>query len=78
MHKVKAFVNTRYSKEWKQGEGYENGSIAVNEDGSYTVYDGGQNYMGKIMADGEVVCKGSSIEYKMSFIDSAKDALGLA
>ena len=71
-----AFINTEYKSEWKQGEGYEKGSAVPNPDGTWAVYDGKQNYMGTIGADGTLLCAGEPTEYKHTFLRAAAAARG--
>lgn len=70
-----SFKNTWYQSDWE--EGYEKGTAWKNEDGSWTIYDGKQNYMGKVKPDGGIVYNGSTSDYKKSFLVSAREALGL-
>ena len=70
------FENRYYRESWIQGEGYENGSLAKNDDGSWTVYDGKTNYMGKIWPEkGETKCNGEVTPYKLSFLYAAMEEL---
>ena len=71
----RTFVNKGYKAEWKPG--YAQGDAYCNEDGSWAVYDGGQNYMGKVNADGRLTYNGTKSDYKESFLLAAKEALGL-
>lgn len=64
------FKNEGYKAEWKPG--YADGSCYQNEDGSWTVYDGGQNFMGMVKTDGGFVFNGSPSEYKESFLAAEK------
>lgn len=67
----KEFKNIYYKPEWKQGEGYELGTVHPAGNG-FAVYDGKQNYMGRIEADGSITYNGEASEYKRSFLLSAK------
>ena len=69
-----AFENKGYKKEWKKG-GYKYGTAFENDDGSFTVYDGAQNFLGKVLKDGSFEFNGSKDEYKETFLKSAKEAL---
>ena len=69
------FKNGYYQPSWVQNKGYENGSAYANPDGSWTVYDGKQNYMGKVGADGSFTYNGAVSEYKVTFLCAAADAL---
>lgn len=73
------FTNKYYKKTWekttKNGTPYKIGTYKATNDG-YAVYDGATNYMGKITASGEIICNGAESEYKMSFLKSAKEAIG--
>lgn len=71
------FKNSGYRAEWAQGAGYELGTAHQGETGEYAVYDGKQNFMGVVKADGGLVCNGAKSEYKESFLQAAKAALGL-
>lgn len=71
------FLNRGYKEEWIQGEDFEYGTAWKNGDGSWTVYDGKQNYMGKVKPDGSFVSNGPGEpdEYETTFLTSAKQVI---
>lgn len=71
------FDNKGYKPEWIQGEGYEEGTAVMTGDGSWTVYDGRQNYMGKVKPDGTFVSNGPGEpdEYEITFLEAALETI---
>lgn len=77
-----AFENRYYKSEWKEWvpgyEGkvrYKDGTFALNEDGSRTVYDGSTMLMGFVRPDGMLVSdypEGDQ-EYSMTFLRAAAE-----
>ena len=74
--KHNGFRNKYYQEDWIQNEGYEDGSAYENEEGAWAVFDGRQNYMGKVdPATGDMESNGEMTQYKESFLRSALEAL---
>ena len=77
-----AFENRYYKSEWKEWvpgyEGkvrYKDGTFALNEDGSRTVYDGSTMLMGFVRPDGTLVSdypEGEQ-EYSLTFLRAAAE-----
>ena len=77
-----AFENKYYNPEWKEWvsgyEGkvrYKDGTFALNQDGSRTVYDGSTMLMGVVRPDGTLVSdypEGEQ-EYSMTFLRAAAE-----
>ena len=67
------FKNNGYKEDWIQGEGFEYGTAYQSGDKSWTVYDGKQNYMGKVKPGGAFVSNGPGEpdEYEKSFLEAA-------
>lgn len=71
------FINKYYKPEWEQNEGFEDGSAYKSGDGSWTIYDGSQNFMGRIKPDGTFISNGPGepSEYEMTFLRSALEEI---
>lgn len=70
------FRNTEYKKEWQKFVGsskteYADGTY-FQEEASYAVYDGAQNFMGYVNKNGTFSTAGELTEYKASFLRTAK------
>ena len=71
------FVNNYYHDEWAQevpgtGAPYREGSYI---EGGWAVYDGAQNWMGRIEKNGNIIYNGSRSDYKETFLQAAKEVL---
>ena len=62
-----------YHKDWDTAHKY--GTAWKNEAGSWAVYDGKTNYMGKITAELEFDYNGEPSDYKTAFLYSAKEEI---
>ena len=67
------FLNEGYKPEWIQDKHFEFGTAYKNGDGSWTVYDGHQNYMGKVKPDGSFISNGTGEPdvYEATFLEAA-------
>lgn len=82
-----SFVNEAYKKEWmefvpnmKDREGnpirYADATFCADEGNDFAVYDGGQNYMGRVnRKTGEIEFNGAKDEYKSTFLEAAKKVI---